>query len=279
MAGGSATGSRVAGGIWAAVLTALLAAVLAAPLAAQMDAPAAMQMLLRAVAKKEVKFEQARGNYTYRRDFLFSALDQQHRPGGFYQVSTDITFTPSGHRYQKTIRGPFDQLRIIRLTRQDFTDLRQVIPLVITPASLSQYEIRYLGPASIRLHDDRGRVTSGRLQTEVFYLSPRQIWPGRRYFAGKIWVDPRTLGIVRITGRPEPAIHYWAHGQEHENLFGEFTTYFARIDGRFWFPVYTHGDDWLGFVSGPVEIQETVRFRNYQRFGATTSFRVVGPAH
>lgn len=250
-----------------------------APSPAQINAPARMQIMLRAVAQNEVRFEQARGDYTYRQDFAFHAYDQQHRPGGFYQVSRDITFTPGGRRYEKTIRGPFNQLRIVRLTDQDFTDLRQVIPLVLTPASLSQYEVRYLGPAATGLRDDRGRPTGKRLHADVFYLSPRQIWPGRRYFQGKIWVDPKTLGIVRITGRPEPPVHYWDHGQEHQNLFGTFTTYFARIDGRFWFPVYTAGDDWLGFASAPVEVKETVRFRDYQRFGATTSFRVVGPAH
>lgn len=257
---------------WAAAMAAI---VLLLPAAAQMDAPAQMQILLRAVAKNEVAFEQARGNYTYRQDFAFYAYDQRHQPGGFYQVSTDITFTPDGHRYEKTIHGPVNTLRIVRLTSQDFSDLRQVIPLVITPATLPQYEIRYIGAAWIRPRNDRGKPSGKPLQADVFYLSPRQIWPGRRYFQGKIWVDPVTLGIVRATGRPVPAIHRWVRGQEAENLFGQFTTYYGRIDGRFWFPVYTQGDDWLGFSSGPVEMKEIVHFRDYQRFGVTTSFHVV----
>jgi hypothetical protein len=258
---------------------ALLVLLLPLSLAAQMDAPAAMQMLLRRVAANEVRFERARGNYTYRQDFSFFAYDRNRNPGGYYQVSTDITFTPDGRRFQKNIRGPVNALKIVRLTGKDFEDLRRVIPLVLTPAKLSQYQIRYLGPAIIALHDDQGRPTARRLRTRVFYLSPRQIWPGQRYFEGKIWVDPNTDGIVQLRGRPVPQIRRWVHGRPEENLFGRFTTYFARIDGRFWFPVYTHGDDWLGFIGGPVEMQEFVRFRHYQRFGTTSSFKVVGPAH
>ena len=260
-------------------LAALLALLAPMPLTAQMDAPAPMQILLRRVAANEVRFERARGNYTYRQDFSFFAYDRNHNPGGYYKVSTDITFTPDGRRFQKTIHGPVNALQIVRLTGKDFVDLRRVIPLVLTPAKLSQYQIRYLGPATVALHDDQGRPTAHRLRTQVFHLSPRQIWPGQRYFQGKIWVDPKTKGIVQLSGRPVPQIRRWVHGHQEENLFGGFTTYFARIDGRFWFPVYTQGDDWLGFVGEPVEMEEYVRFRHYQRFGATSSFKVIGPVH
>ncbi|MGH9535923.1 MAG: hypothetical protein ACRD2E_13820, partial [Terriglobales bacterium] len=188
-------------------------------------------------------------------------------------------FTPAGRRFQENIRGPVNALRIVRLTRKDFADLRHVIPLVLTPNKLPLYEIRYVGSAWTRLRDNRGRPAGQRVLAQVFYLSPRQIWPGQRYFEGKIWVDAATLGIVRITGHPVPELRRWVNGQQEDNLFGAFTTYFGRVDGRFWFPVYATGDDWLGFASGPVEMREYVRFRHYQRFAATSSFKVVGPAH
>lgn len=245
-------------------------------LAGQVDAAPAMQALLRQVAANEAAFERARGEYTYRQDFQFHAFDQHRNPGGAYHVVSDVTFTPAGQRYERNLHGPDNTLTILRMTDEDFTDLRHVVPFLLTPDTLPQYTIRFDRREPVELYDGRGQPL-GRITGMIFFVSPRQIFPGHRYFHGRIWVDPGTAGIVRISGRPEPQIRRLVHGQEEENLFGQFTTYFQRIDGHYWFPVLTEGDDWLDFTSAPVEVKERVLFSNYHHFGARTRIQVLAP--
>lgn len=253
-----------------------LAVTLLAP--AQIDAPPEAQTLLRDVANNEAEFLRVRGEYTYRQQFEFwEVSDQQHRRGGFYSVTTDVTFTPEGKRFEKTVHGPVDALRFLRMTHEDIDDLRSVVPLVLTPDKMRDYYARLVGSEPVSLRDGEGKPTGKSVEALVFTLSPRQTFPGHRYFDGRIWIDPQTKGIVQISGKADPPIRVWHHGHEEENLFGKFTTYFQRVDGRYWFPVYTEGDDWLDFSSGAIEIRDRVRFANYRRFRAKSRILTIKP--
>lgn len=252
----------------------LFAVLLTCGLGAQIDAPAQQQALLRAAVAQESAFSEALGNYTYRQDFSFQELsNQNHERGGSYQVITDITFTPDGRRLEQIVRGPYNHLRFLRMTRQDFADLRTIVPLILTRGLLWEYTIRDLGRQQIEMRDSAGRVT-GRLETEAFTISPRQIFSNHRYLEGKMWIDPVTQGIVKISGRPVPDVRVMRHGREEENLFGRFTTWRQRVDGHFWFPVFTEGQDWLGFRSGPVEVSERVTYSHFEQFHVHA--RIVG---
>lgn len=251
-------------------LALLLFAALLTRLPAQVDASAAQQALLRAASDQETAFAEALGNYTYRQDFSFTELsNQSHERGGSYRVVTDITFTPDGRRMEKVVRGPYDHLRFLRMTGEDNSDLRTIIPLLLTRDLLREYYFRALGRERIELRDAAGR-TAGTIEAEAFSIAPRQIFSNRRYLEGKIWIDPATKGIVKMSGRPVPDLYQKLNGQEVENLFGRFTTWRARVDGHFWFPVYTEGEDWLGFSSGPIEVGERITYTRYRRFRVST---------
>ena len=247
---------------------------LAGLLGAQIEASPAQQALVRRAAENEAAYVRARGEYTYVQDFRFYAFDRRHQPGGYYHVTTDITFTPEGGRLERTLHGPVNTLSLVRLTDEDFVDLRRVVPFLLTPQALPRYLIRFDRVETIDLFNEQKRPI-GRLETWVYRVSPRQVFPGQRYFHGAVWIDPASAGIVQISGRPEPQIRKWVRGQEEENLFGQFTTYFQQIDGRFWFPILTEGDDWLDFTAGPVEMKEFVRFSRYRHFGSSTSIKLL----
>ena len=230
------------------------------------SAPGPQQKLLRAAAQNELRFLRARGNYTYHRHFsFFEVSNQQHQPGGFYREVADLTFTPGGQRYKRYISGPFDTLKFLILHRRNMSDLRQILPLVLTPTKLEGYFCRYIGAATIRLRDGNGRW-QGRIATQEFRISPLQTWPGQRYFHGEVWLDPRTLGVVKLSGYPVPNVLTYKHGRAGRHLFEHFTTWFQRLDHRYWFPVYTYGRDWLNFPQGAVLVREKVRYTHYQRF-------------
>jgi hypothetical protein len=58
-----------------------------------------------------------------------------------------------------------------------------------------------------------------------------------------------------------------------------FVTYRQLVDGKYWFPVYTHGDGVLhfaaghGYLSQDVHMRETLKYTNYHEFH--TSIRVI----
>ena len=83
---------------------------------------------------------------------------------------------------------------------------------------------------------------------------------GKRYFEGEIWVDDRDLQIVKTYGK---GVGIVAKGNE----FPKFETYREQIDGKYWFPTYTHADDTLHFPGGEnVHIRMTVKYQDYKKF-------------
>jgi hypothetical protein len=70
--------------------------------------------------------------------------------------------------------------------------------------------------------------------------------------------------VIRSEGQAVPEIRTL----KTENLFPHFTTLRQKVEGDFWFPVMTYGDDTLYFRGGAQRIRLTIRYTEYQRFGA-----------
>jgi len=52
-----------------------------------------------------------------------------------------------------------------------------------------------------------------------------------------------------------------------DNQFPKFETYREQIDGKYWFPTYTHADDTLHFKTGETQrIRMVVRYQDYKRY-------------
>lgn len=100
-------------------------------------------------------------------------------------------------------------------------------------------------------------------------MRPRNTRGDRFYFEGKIYVDDQDLQIVRTVGRPVP--------ERRGNLFPEFETLRQVIDGRYWFPVWTHADEKLRFTEDTVGIEQTLTYENYKKFGSKATIRFGGP--
>ena len=89
---------------------------------------------------------------------------------------------------------------------------------------------------------------------------------GERYFQGKIWVDDRDFQIVKTYGKGVGLLK-----KNEDNQFPNFETYRQQVDGKYWFPVYTHADDVLHFQNSSQRIRMVVKYQDYKRFGADTS--------
>jgi hypothetical protein len=218
--------------------------------------------LIREVAAKAEEFKIAREQYTYRQTVAFQELDIRGGEVGRYQEVRDVIFNPRKERLEVLVGQPRMQLRNLRLTEEDFRDIREVKPFVLTRSDLGRYHVRF-----------RGREAMDGADCFVFQVTPRQILDGMRLFDGRIWVSVSDRQIIRAEGRPVPQI-YRSKG---ENLFPHFTTLYRPIDGQYWFPVRTLADDTLPFRTGPQRVRLIIRYDDYKRFTADTSIEFEAP--
>ena len=91
-------------------------------------------------------------------------------------------------------------------------------------------------------------------------MKPKKLEQGKRYFEGEIWVDDRDLQIVKTYGKGV------GQSRRATTQFPKFETYREQIDGKYWFPTYTHADDTLHFKSGSRAHPQTVKYQDYKQY-------------
>jgi hypothetical protein len=213
--------------------------------------------IIQKFAAKEAEFREARNNYTYRQSVKLEILDPSGNPTNErWELVEDIIFSPEGQRMEKVIYAPVPTLQQIILTPQDMQDLRDVQPFVLTTSEISDYDINYLGREKI---DEIG--------TYSFSVKPKKLEKGKRYFEGQIWVDDRDLQIVKTFGKGVGV-------RKGDDAYPKFETYREQIDGKYWFPTYTHADDTLRFKNGNnVRVRMVVKYQDYKRYEGKSTIK------
>jgi hypothetical protein len=220
--------------------------------------------IIRKFATKEKDFKEARDQYTYRQSVLVQTLDGDTVDGEYQQIF-DVTFDDKGHKIKNVVFSPQPSLTRIGMTQEDFDDIENRLPFVLTSDEIGEYDILYVGQQAV-----------DELHCYVFDIAPKQIEKNKRYFQGRIWVDDTDLQIVKTYGKTVPETHLNKKGKGQENLFPKFTTYREQIDGKYWFPTYTKADDTLKFSLNEVHIREIVKYTNYKRFGSKVKITYEG---
>ena len=205
------------------------------------------------MALRESETAQAQANYTYRQTVDLNEIDNRGVQAGSYREVRDVIFSPTQERTEQMLGKPFEGLKHLKLTDEDFRDIREVQPFLLTKDQAFLYETRF-----------RGEETMDGVDCYVIQLRPRQILQGQRLFDGMIWVDKKDYSIVRSEGQAVPQIRT----TKYENLFPHFTTLRRRVEGGFWFPVMTYADDTLYFSGGPQRIRLVIRYSDYKKFGS-----------
>ena len=190
---------------------------------------------------------------------MIDELDDHGMARGQYRETRDVIFSPRHDRTEQMVGSASNALKNLILTEQDFEDIRNIQPLVLTEDRLWNYETKF-----------RGDETLDEVDCWVLQVRPRQILQGQRFFDGMIWVDKKDYNIVRMEGQAVPQIRT----TKTENLFPRFTTIRKPLDGKHWFPVYTYADDTLQFRTGPQRIRLRIAYSNYKRFGAESTLIV-----
>ena len=212
--------------------------------------------LLRKVAEGETRNAGARENYTYRQSVTVQEFNEHGAVTGEYREVRDITFSPKQIRYEQIVEQPHDTLTRLRLTPEDFADLRNVQPFLLTDDTVRLYEGQYKGEET--MDGERCFVES---------IRPRQILSGQRFFEGTLWIRESDLAVIRSEGQAVPQIETLSK----QNLFPHFTTLRKSVDGKWAFPTETYADDTLFFRERQQRIRIVVRYLNYKRFGAESN--------
>lgn len=229
---------------------------LPAPFLRAEDPPANLAKL---VAHRETETEAERNEYTYRQTVTIEELDDHGGMRGQYRETRDIIFSPKHERTEQLIGKPQNGLKYLIMTEEDFRDIRDIQPLVLTEDRLWNYETKL-----------RGEENIDGVDCWVMAVRPRQILEGQRFFDGLLWVDQKEYNIVRMQGQAVPQIR----SMKSENLFPRFTTIRKPVDGKHWFPIYTYADDTLQFRTGPQRERLRISYSEYKRFAAESTFTV-----
>lgn len=212
--------------------------------------------LLQKIAARETENALARQNYTYRQSVTIQEFNDHGAVTGEYHEVRDVTFSPNRVRYEQVVERARNTLTRIKLTPEDFADISNIDPFLLTSDRVSLYEAQY-----------KGEETIDTVRCFVEYVRPRQILSTQRFFQGMLWVRESDLAVIRSEGQAVPQMDTL----REQNLFPHFTTIREAVDGQWQFPKETYADDTLFFRDWPQRIRIIVRYMDYKKFGAEST--------
>jgi hypothetical protein len=217
--------------------------------------------IIRLFSQKESEFRDVWQQYTYTQRIVFQVLGLSNQVKEQREMIVEVFFTSEGRRETKVV-SDVGQLRSIRVSKEDISDATSMQPFVLTTEELPEYKVKY-----------KGKETVDELETFIFDVKPRKIRKNKRYFEGRIWVDDVDFQIVMSRGKIVP--------DYRDNKFPEFETVREQIDGEYWFPTWTEGDDILTFGGfgnrRDVHIRLLITYGDFQRFEVGTSIKYGSP--
>ncbi len=216
--------------------------------------------IIRRFTTKESELREVWKDYSYQQESRLQVLGPANVVSGEYFQVSEFVFTDAGNRIERIIKAPpstLDQAGL-RMTQEDKNAFINLQPFALTSEDLANYNVYYVGKEKIDeldayVFDVVPKVMSN--QRELKRLKDQKA--EGKYFQGRIWVDDQDLQIVKTAGKVVP---------EFEQRFPKFETYRENIDGRYWFPTYTYGDDTLEFERFRVHVRMVIKYKNYRQF-------------
>ena len=210
---------------------------------------AEIDRIVKKFTENEASFRNALSGYVFNRSATFQTIGLGGQVSGTYRRDSFLNLTPEGARIEKILFAPISTVTEIQITAADLDNLNGVDPFAIDPAAAAQYNFTYTGKEKV-----------DELNLYVFDVSPKVAPDPKKvkqhYFQGRIWVDDQDLTIVKSKGKAIP--------EQKNEKFPILETWRENVDGKYWFPSFTTGDDELVFDSGQVvKIRVRVKYTNY----------------
>ncbi|MCI0664771.1 MAG: hypothetical protein L0220_27220 [Acidobacteria bacterium] len=225
--------------------------------------------IIRQFTTKELELREVSKEYSYIQESRLQVLGPAKTISGEFYLVSEFVFNDAGKRIERIIKAPqstLDQAGLT-LTQEDKNAFINLQPFALTSEDLPNYNITFLSKEKV-----------DELNTYVFDVTPKVMSNNKelkrlkdqgvegRYFQGRIWVDDQDLQIVKTAGKVVP---------EFKQRFPKFETYRENIDGRYWFPTYTYGEDVLEFDSGRISVRMIVKYKNYRQFQSDVKLTTV----
>ncbi len=215
--------------------------------------------IIRRFTTKETELREVFKDYSYVQESKLQVLGPADIVSGEYFQASEFVFNDAGKRIERIVRAPQSTLENAGLimTQEDKNAFINLQPFALGVEDLPNYNVNYVGKEKVDelntyVFDVIPKVLSN--QRELEKLRKQQI--EGKFFMGRIWVDDQDLQIVKTAGKVVP---------EFKQRFVKFETYRENIDGRYWFPTYTYGDDTLQF-DRPIKVRMVVKYKNYRQF-------------
>jgi hypothetical protein len=239
------------------------------PPAAATSAQLSPDEVIKRFTEKESDLREVWKDYAYRQETKLQVLGPAKTVSGEYYQVSDFVFDDKGRRIEKIVRAPQSTLRDagLEMTADDKNAMVNLQPFALAKEELPNYKLSYVGKEKL-----------DELNTYVFDVTPKAMIDQRelkrlrdqkiegKYFQGRIWVDDQDLQIVKTDGKTVP---------EFKQRFPRFQTYRENIDGRYWFPTYTYGEDDLDFDKGlSIRVRLVIRYKDYRQF--QSDVKIVG---
>lgn len=234
------------------VISLALAVVLAASIStavAQQKPPAEILALAAEHGKETL---QALRSFTYYAELTIETVSQSDTITGKYYRFSKISYAPDGTREEKILENTSTLPADVYIGTNAANNLTRVYQFAITPETLSQYELSYVG---------RERVDE--LNTYVFDVKPKVKLPDpdkskERYLKGRVWIDDQDICVVKVAGEALP--------EQSAHRTPKFETYYQNHD-KYWFPAFTSADDDVRVGRSSMRVVVKVRFTSYKKAG------------
>jgi hypothetical protein len=195
---------------------------------------------------------QALREFTYYAELTIETVSDAETITGKYYRFSKVSYTTDGTRQEKVLENTSTLPPGVHIGTNAANNLTRVYQFIITPETLSQYELSYVGREQI-----------DELNTYVFDVKPRVKLPDPdksddRYLKGRVWIDDQDLCVVKVAGEALP--------EQNAHRTPRFETYFQNHD-KYWFPAYTSADDEVRIGRGRTRVVVKVRFTSYKKAG------------
>lgn len=189
-------------------------------------------------------------NYTYYAELTLETVSQADTITGKYYRFAQISYDAEGKRQEQVFEQKSNLPEDAYIGSNSAYNLTRVYHFLITPETLNEYDLNYIG---------RERIDE--LNTYVFDVKPRVKLPDPRksqdrYLKGRVWIDDRDLQVVKVAGNAVP--------EQNNHRTPRFETYFQNYD-RYWFPSYTYADDEVRVNKRYARVIVKARFLGYKK--------------
>jgi len=205
---------------------------------------------LAAAAEKGKQLLAALRGYSYYAELTIETVSQADTVTGKYYRFSQVSFDRDGNRQEKIFDNKSTLPEAVYIGTNAANNLTRVYQFIITPETLTQYELNYVGREKI-----------DELNTYVFDVKPKIKLPdpdksNERYLKGRVWIDDQDLCVVKVAGEALP--------EQSAHRTPRFETYFQNYD-KYWFPAYAAADDTVRMGKYSTRVIVKVRFTSYKK--------------